>query len=325
MLTARTGHDGPTSDHFDGRHFQNLPGVRSRGLASFLRWRRNRLLHGVGAWPEWIEATPGPAPPERVAGSGLRCTVVNHSTVLLQTAGLNILTDPIWSWRASPLPWLGPRRRRLPGVRFADLPPIDVVLISHNHYDHLDLPTLQALAQVHRPRFITGLGNRPLLEQEGIGPVVELDWWQDVPLPAGGVTCVPAYHFSARGLWDRNRTLCCGFVLTGASGPTYFAGDTGSGPHFAEIARRLGPPRLALLPIGAHLPRWFMQPVHKSPAEAVQAHRDLQAAVSVAIHFDTFPLADDAAGEALAELQTALAAAPADFRVPEFGTGIDIP
>ncbi len=227
-------------------------------------------------------------------GDDLRVTFVNHATVLLQIAGVNVLTDPIWSRRASPLPFAGPRRRRPPGIRFVDLPPIDLVLISHNHYDHLDLPTLQALARSHAPRFITTLGNAALLQREGIEPVTEMDWWQEQPLPGGlRLTCVPAQHFSARGLCDRCRTLWCGFVLHGRGGPIYFAGDTGWGSHFSEIARRFGPPRLALLPIGSHLPRWFMRPVHLSPAEAVRAHQVLGAQASMAIHFGTFPMADD--------------------------------
>jgi L-ascorbate metabolism protein UlaG (beta-lactamase superfamily) len=328
LLVSTDGHRGPPSDHFDGYRFHNLDGPPEHGLFAFLGWRLGRLL-GVGSWPGWIGAGPGPAPPARVEGEALRVTFVNHSTMLLQTAGLNVLTDPIWSWRASPVPWAGPKRRRPPGLRFADLPRVDAVLISHNHYDHLDLPTLRALVRGHAPRFFTGLGNAVLLQREGVGPVTELDWWQEVPL-AGPLrlTCVPARHFSARGPWDRARTLWCGFVLHGSAGPVYFAGDTGVGGHFEPIRDRFGPPRLALLPVGAHLPRWFMAPVHLSPAEAVQAHRLLGARVSVATHFGTFPLADDGAGQALAELRAALAEAgeaARGFWVLGFGEGRDVP
>jgi L-ascorbate metabolism protein UlaG (beta-lactamase superfamily) len=264
-----------------------------------------------------------------VDGKSLRATYVNHSTILLQTAGLNVLTDPIWSKHASPVPWAGPRRRRPPGIRFLDLPRVNAVLISHDHYDHLDLPTLRALARLHAPRFFTGLGNAALLRGEGIEPVTELDWWQESPLSRDlRLTCVPARHYSTRGLWDRDRTLWCGFVLEGTSSPVYFAGDTASGSHFEQIARRFGPPRLALLPIAGYLPRWFMGPVHLSPQETVQAHQILDARVSVAMHFDTFPLADEGQGWALAELAAALAQVPeaaSRFWVLGFGEGKDIP
>ena len=314
-LLGGAGYRGPVSDHFDGRHFHNLDHPEGNGFLSFLRWRLGRWLGQAGAWPSWTDAPPGEPPPPRVMGTALRVTFVNHATVLLQTEGKNILTDPIWSERASPVSWAGPRRRRPPGLRFEDLPAIDVVLISHNHYDHLDLPTLERLARVHQPTFLVGLGNGPLLTSLGIGPVTEMDWWED-SRPAGGptVTCVPAKHFSSRGLRDRNRTLWCGYVIQGAAGPVYFAGDTGFGLHFEHIAERFGPPRLAVLPIGAYLPLWFMSPVHLSPEEAVRAHRVLGARTSLAIHFGTFPLANDSAEQAPAELRRVLAEPGADGR-----------
>jgi L-ascorbate metabolism protein UlaG (beta-lactamase superfamily) len=329
VLLSRPGHSGPLSDHFDGRRFRNLDHPQAHGLLGFLRWRLGRLLGGAGRWPAWIAAAPGPAPPARVDGKGLRVTFVNNATVLLQTAGLNVLTDPIWSERASPVAWAGPRRHRPPGLRFADLPPVDVVLLSHNHYDHLDLPTLRALARAHAPRIFTGLGNAALLAREGVGRATELDWWQEAPLPGAlRLSCVPARHFSGRGLWDRNRTLWCGFVLPGPTGPVYFAGDTAFGSHFEQIAGRFGAPRLALLPVGGYLPRWFMGRVHLSPPEAVRAHQILGARLSVAIHFDTFALADEGHGQALADLQTALVQTPeaaSGFRVLQAGLGEDVP
>jgi L-ascorbate metabolism protein UlaG (beta-lactamase superfamily) len=234
----------------------------------------------------------------------MRVTFVGHSTALLQTAGMNVLTDPVWSERASPVAWAGPRRHRPPGLRFEDLPPIDLVLISHNHYDHLDLPTLRRLAREHAPRFVAGLGVGRLLTDVGVGPVLEMDWWQQAAGPGDlTVSCVPARHFSGRGLRDRNASLWCGYVLHGPGGLVYFAGDTGFGGHFEEIARRLGAPRLALLPIGAYLPQWFMGPVHLSPPEALRAHRILGARTSVGLHFGTFRIADDADGQAVAVLR----------------------
>jgi L-ascorbate metabolism protein UlaG (beta-lactamase superfamily) len=329
QLLFPNGYRGPVSDHFDGTRFRNLDLPQPHGLLGFLRWRLGRWLGGVGPWARWTDAPPGPAPAARVEGAALRVTFVGHATILLQTAGLNVLTDPIWSDRASPFAWGGPHRRRPPGLRFSDLPPIDAVLLSHNHYDHLDLPTLRALARDHAPRFVAGLGNGGLLASQRIGPVTEMDWWQEMEL-AGGLrlTCVPARHFSSRGLRDRNRTLWCGYVLHGADGPVTFAGDTAFGSHFAEVARRFGPSRLALLPIGGYRPLWFMGRVHQTPAEAVRAHTVLGARTSLAIHFGTFPLADEGEGEPEAELASALRGAPEiapHFWVLRPGEGRDVP
>jgi L-ascorbate metabolism protein UlaG (beta-lactamase superfamily) len=197
---------------------------------------------------------------------------VNHSTVLVQIDGLNLLTDPVWSDRVGPASWLGVKRLREPGLRIEDLPPIDAGLLSHNHYDHLDLPTLRRIEERFRAPVITGLGNAEFLRRKGIPGGVDLGWWEDhVLAPGVRVTAVPAAHFSGRGLFDRDRTLWCGFVVEGPSGRVYYAGDTGWGPHFAEVRARFGPVRLALLPIGAYRPRWFMKPVHVDPFEAVAA------------------------------------------------------
>jgi L-ascorbate metabolism protein UlaG (beta-lactamase superfamily) len=318
---------GPVSDHFDGRRFFNLDPTPRGGLRPFLRWQWERMTRGAGAWPRWIDVPPGPRPPERVEGDGLRVTFVGHATTLIQTGGLNILTDPVWSERASPVAWAGPRRHRPPGLRFDDLPRIDVVLLSHDHHDHLDLPTLRRLAAEHGPRFVAGLGNRRLLADAGIRPIQELDWWQEVELSGYGVACVPARHFSGRGLRDRGASLWCGYVLRGPGGPVYFAGDTGFGRHFEEIARRFGPPRLALLPIGAYLPQWFMGPVHMSPPDALRAHRVLGARASAALHFGTFRIADDADGEAVAILTELLRGEGADspeFWILDLGEGRDV-
>jgi L-ascorbate metabolism protein UlaG (beta-lactamase superfamily) len=317
---------GPASDHFDGRRFHNLDNVPHGGLLAFLRWRLGRLLGGVGAWPRWIDTPPGPLPPEEVGGAGLRVTFVNHSTTLLQTAGRNVLTDPIWSERASPCSWAGPRRHRPPGLRFEDLPPIDLVLLSHNHYDHLDLPTLWRLRRQHSPRFVVPLGVGALLADFDIGPVTEMDWRQEESLPGDiSVACVPAQHFSGRGLRDRDATLWCGYVLRGPAGTVYYAGDTGFGRHFKEIAARHGAPRLALLPIGGFLPSWFMGPVHMSPEEAVRAHQLLRARTSVAIHFGTFALADDGEAAPVDGLRAALPEGGNDFWILAPGEGRDVP
>lgn len=232
-------------------------------------------------------------PPHRVEGSGLRATLVNHSTVLLQQRGSNILTDPIWSERASPLSWIGPRRRRKEGVSWEDLPPIDAVLISHNHYDHLDLPTLRRLAARGDSTFIVPARGARSLLSESIAPTHELDWGESLSLPGFRIHCVPALHFSGRGIHDRNTTLWCGYLIEYPERRVYYAGDTAFGPHFAQIRERFGSPRLALLPIGAYEPRWVMSPVHMSPDEAIKAHEILAATTSIAIHHGTFQLADE--------------------------------
>jgi L-ascorbate metabolism protein UlaG (beta-lactamase superfamily) len=228
-----------------------------------------------------------------VEGSELRTTLVNHSTVLLQQEGCNILTDPMWAERASPLSWIGPRRKRIPGVAWKDLPRIGVVRLSHNHYDHLDLSTLRLLTAAGDATFIVPARVARMLRSEKIGPVHELDWGESISLPNITIHCVPALHFSARGIFDRNSTLWCGYVIENRERLIYFAGDTAFGPHFARIRERFGSPRVAFLPIGAYQPRWFMSPVHMSPEDALRAHKILAAETSVAIHHGTFQLADE--------------------------------
>jgi L-ascorbate metabolism protein UlaG (beta-lactamase superfamily) len=209
------------------------------------------------------------------------------------------------------------------------LPPIDFVLISHNHYDHLDIPTLTRLHAEHRPRFVGGLGNRALLENHGLKEVADLDWWESVEVrPDLRITCVPAKHFSGRGFSDVDATLWCGYVIEGPSGNIFFAGDTALGKHFHEIKRRFGPLRLALLPIGAYLPAWFMRPIHLSPADAVEAHHILDAGVTMAIHFGTFPLGDDGEFEPVTKLREVLSRkgqGRSPFWVLERGEGRDVP
>jgi L-ascorbate metabolism protein UlaG (beta-lactamase superfamily) len=315
---------GPASDNFDGKRFHNLQEIVHPGFLGFLKWQLRRQR---GAWETRIRA-PGPPPPARAGSGDLRITFVNHATALIQMDGVNVLTDPIWSDRASPFTWVGPRRRHSPGVRFEDLPSIDAVVVSHSHYDHLDLPTLRRLAAAHDPRFFIGLGSAPLLRGAGIDRVTEIDWWQSQPLTESiKLTGVPAQHFSNRGLFDRDATLWLGFALRGPAGLVYFAGDTGAGPHFAELRRRLGPPRLAILPIGAYLPRWFMRGVHISPEEALEAHELLGAGTSVGIHFGTFILADDGQDEPVRALEAAMARRRERprFWVLGFGEGRDVP
>jgi L-ascorbate metabolism protein UlaG (beta-lactamase superfamily) len=278
-------------NHFDGKRFFNPNAPQARGWLDVLRWTATSRPERS---PRFVRDVQPSKPPARVEGNELRVTLVNHSTVLLQHRGGNILTDPIWSRRASPFSWAGPSRRREPGVRWEDLPRIDLVLLSHNHYDHLDVATLRRLAERGPSRVVVPAGVGRLARRLKIGAVEELDWGESAVLDSVTVRCAPALHFSARGVFDRNRTLWCGYFLEAGEYSVYFAGDTGFGPHFAQIRERFGEPRLALLPIGAYEPRWFMSPVHMGPEDAVRAHGILGARTSIAIHHGTFQLGDEA-------------------------------
>ena len=323
MIFDAPPYRGPESDHFDGKRFHNLePGGHGTGAA--LKWMLNR---DKGRWTP-VSQDPGPPPPEQVEGDCLRVTLVGHATLLVQLAGLNLLTDPVWADRVGPKGKIGPKRFRPPALRFEDLPPIDLVLLSHNHYDHLCEPTMRRLAAEHSPTVVTGLGNGALLAEYGVTDARELDWWQATAVGSSTVTSVPMRHFSGRGLTDRDTTLWCGLHVAHPAGSVLFAGDTGYGEHFTRIRERLGPPRVALLPIGAYEPRWFMKAVHVDPAEAVRAHEDLGAGTSVAMHYGTFALADDGMDAPERELGDALAERDLDegaFRVLTHGEGALLP
>ena len=306
--------------HFDGRRFYNPDAQQVPGLGALLRWK---LTSRPERSPRFISDVEQTIPPGRVKGGGLRTTLVNHSTVLLQQGGSNILTDPIWSERASPASWIGPRRRRKPGVAWENLPAIDAVLISHNHYDHLDLATLRRLAARGETTFIIPARGAALLRSKNIGPAHELDWGESLTLPGFTVHCVPAMHFSSRGIYDRNRTLWCGYVIESQQRLVYFAGDTGFGRHFAQIRERFGSPHLALLPIGAYEPRWFMSPVHMAPDEALRAHQILAAKTSIAIHHGTFKLTDE--GIDTPRQQLMACAQHRSFLVLQNGQFVEIP
>jgi L-ascorbate metabolism protein UlaG (beta-lactamase superfamily) len=272
-------------------------------------------------WPSWVQI-PQSRPDASAPAHAIRVTFVNHATTLVQMDGLNILTDPIWSDRVSPVSFAGPGRHKPPGVRFDDLPRIDVVLISHDHHDHCDLVTLTRLWGRDHPRIFAGLGTAALLAGAHIDAAGDLDWWERRTVGSVQIVFTPAQHWSARGATDRDRVLWGGFHLSGPSGSVYFAGDTGLGPHFRTIRERLGAPTVALLPIGAYQPEWFMSPSHMSPAQAVVAHRALAATTSVAIHWGTFDLADEGQYQPAGELTLALDARGIphrDFRILENG------
>ncbi len=289
------------SKHFDGTRFYNPNAPQARGFLDVIRWALNRHVEPS---PRFVPDVKPSKPAARVGSNEVRTTLVNHSTVLLQHDDCNILTDPIWSERASPVSFAGPQRHRRPGIDWEDLPQIDIVLISHNHYDHLDLPTLRRLAAHGGSTFIVPLGVAKLLTSQKIGPVRELDWGGCEMLDGVKIHSVPALHFSARAMSDRNKTLWCGYVVEFPSRIAFFAGDTAFGSHFAEIRARFGPPDLAFLPIGAYEPRWFMSPIHMGPDEALKAHNILGAKASIAIHHGTFQLTDESLDTPKRELES---------------------
>ncbi|HUF49744.1 MAG TPA: MBL fold metallo-hydrolase [Longimicrobiales bacterium] len=277
-----------------------------RGLRELMRWQWQRMRDGVAPAPPaaaFARATPDPVRPHAAAHE-LRITWVGHSTFLIQVPGANILTDPVWSRRASPVSWLGPARLAPPGIAFDDLPPIDVVLISHDHYDHLDARTV---ARLH-DRFgtalhwVTPIGYRGWLERRGIAGSHELDWWQRTAFTMRGSTialhATPAQHWTKRSPFSERLRLWSSFVIDTGGARIFFCGDSGYFDGFRDIGARFAPFDAVLLPIGAYEPRWFMKPAHMNPAEAVQAYVDLGAAGSfVAMHWGTFLMTDEPALE----------------------------
>lgn len=287
-------YDGPVSDHFDGLRFLNPAGEpeTDRSFGDMLKWQRERPSN---PWPTAVDVVPV-VPDERV--KGLRVTMVGHATLLIQIGGLNILTDPVWSDRASPVTFAGPRRVTKPGVAFENLPPIDAILLSHNHYDHLDMATLKALHAGHKPLIVTPLGNDAIV-RKGIKDArfAVGDWGDSVEIATGAHAHIaPALHWSSRGLKDRRMALWCGFVLEVAGKRIYFAGDTGYGT--GNIFRRIGEAfsgiDLAILPIGAYDPRWFMAAQHCDPEDAIKIMLDVKANMAIGMHWGTFKLTDEA-------------------------------
>ena len=297
---AAPGHRGAPSDHFDGREFSNLGQRDVHSVATAMR------LFAFSHREAWHHRDITPSvPPKRVGPGELRITFVNHATMLVQFDGLNVLTDPVYAEVAGPLSFAGVRRLHDPGVALADLPPIDAVLVSHNHYDHMDMTTLRTLSHAFAPRILAGLGSKHLLEEHGVLGGEDLDWWETTELaPGARVTAVPVRHWSRRGVGDTDNTLWCGFVIETSRGPVYFAGDTGFGPHFRMAYERFGAMRAAMLPIGAYEPESFMHISHMSPDEALEAHQQLASRLSIAMHFGTFQLAFEDQGEAEARLRS---------------------
>ena len=316
--TSAPGYKGPKSDHFDGERFFN----RTPMTKSFLDYLWMRLSTKREDWPKWVDEKPKEVPADFTDNKSIKAIVINHSTVLLNIDGTIVLTDPIYADRASPFSWYGPKRVREPAIKFEDLPKIDVILISHNHYDHLNITTLQRLAKRDRPLILAGLGNDLLFKEYNIGNNKDLDWNQSVQFKNLKFTFTYSQHWSARGLFDRRKTLWGGFVIESLLGNVFFAGDTGYSSHFKEQGEKYGPFELALIPIGGYEARYFMKFSHINPEEAVKAHLELRSKKSLGIHFGTFQLTNEKIDQPKIDLNLArirLKVLKEQFFAPQFG------
>lgn len=301
-------YSGPVSDHFDGvrSHSPGQPAT-DRSFRDLLRWHRQG---NKARWPSHVAVTPT-VPPER--SDVARITMIGHASMLIQVAGLNLLTDPVWSDRVSPFRFAGPRRVTVAGIDFDHLPPIDAVLISHNHYDHLDTATLRRLQSRHRPQMVMPLGTDATVRRAVRGAQIWTgDWHDQIALAPGvSITLTPANHWSARGIGDRRMALWSGFWIESAHTRIWFAGDTGygDGAVFRDIRTRHGSPEIALIPIGAYEPRWFMSAQHVAPDEAVRIFADIGAERALGFHWGTFQLTDEPREEPTELLHSSLCAA----------------
>ena len=321
---------GPVSDHFDGSRFFDPHGAAPRPFSDLLRWQFGSDPRA--RWPASWPLDQFDTPPPRVEGDALRLAYVGHASWLMQTRGLNILLDPVWSERFSPFSFVGPKRVNPPGIAFEKLPKIDLVLVSHGHYDHLDLATLSRLAAAHDPRVVAPLGQDAIMTAHDPAIRVEAhDWGGRVEIGNGmAVHLAPSRHWTARGLFDRNKALWAAFIVETPAGHIYHIGDTGygNGHHFREAKARFGGFRLAILPIGAYEPRWFMSDQHMNPDEAVQVMLDCGATRALAHHWGTVQLTNEPIEAPRDGLAAALAARglPADrFRAIRPGEAWDVP
>jgi L-ascorbate metabolism protein UlaG (beta-lactamase superfamily) len=282
----------PSSDHYDQKRFYNQDvDILPKSLSEVLKWKLTSQSH------QWPEAVVGQKdqPPSNVANSHIRISSVGHATFLLQFENQNILTDPVWSQRASPLKWAGPKRVTPPGIDFDKLPKIDIVLISHNHYDHLDVDTIKKLWSHSRPIFIVPLGNQRLIKKAlPEATVYDLDWYEQKQIGSLVVHAIPSQHWSSRTVIDVNQNLWAGFIVESKQAQICFIGDSGySQKMFREIGDKFNNIVFAIVPIGSYEPRWFMKPVHMNPHEALLAYQDMRAKFFIPSHFAVFKLSDE--------------------------------
>ncbi len=310
----------PLSDHYDGKRFFNPNDPKDHrfyDLITFLVTRDKKV------WPDTVDNEPALNLSAPRSDGEVAVTFVNHATVLLQFNGYTILTDPVWSERVGPISFIGPKRVRKPGFPFDQLPKIDIVLISHNHYDHLDAETLKKLIARFQPIIFVPLGDKSLIQSLGAHHVHEMDWWDSVKvLRHLEITFAPTRHFSGRSLFGFDKSLWGSYVMNVHGRKIYFGGDSGYSPYYQAIEHRFGPMDLSFLPIGSYEPRWFMKAVHMNPEESVLAHRDLKSRETIGIHFGTFQLSDEKIDQPEIELSAALkklSVAPGTFIVLKEG------
>jgi len=286
----------PISNHFDGEVFYNLDHQVTKNFIDVIHWK---LGFTQKEWPNYVEISDPKNNAEKFKNNKMPFITshINHATHLIKFDEVNVITDPIFSMRCSPFQWIGPKRVHQPGMSLEHLPQIDFVVISHNHYDHMDEDSLKEIHKKHQAKFIVPLGNKIILEKVGIKNIVELDWWESYKIKNLSITLVPAQHWSLRLGTSRNVALWGGYIFEYQNGDTrktsYFSGDTGFGSFFHEIRKRFPRMDLALLAIGAYEPRWFMKEQHINPKDAIRIHQILSSKLSIASHYGTFQLSDE--------------------------------
>ena len=312
----------PISDHYDGKKFfnQNRQCRAEKDFFDLLKWKWSGHQR---RWPDHVNGRIQAQLAGSLAPNQAVVTFINHATALIQVAGFNILTDPVFSMRVSPLSWAGPKRVQEPGLQISELPKIDFILLSHNHYDHLDICAIKEIYRKFNPHLICPLGNKEFFIKRKIENVSEFDWWQKFQVNQNlSISLTPAQHWSSRSPFDRNLSLWCGFVVESFDLKIFFSGDTGYYTHFKQTYEKFGAMDISLLPIGSYDPRWFMKDQHVDPKESVLAHMDLHSKLSIGIHFGTFQLTDEGVDEPVKDLKSALdelKIPQANFRAPKNG------
>lgn len=295
--------DIPKSDHFDGKRFFNPHKPKmDKPFGDLIKWK---MKNSEKDWPKWVEITQTKPKKKRTETNEVIVTFINHNSLLIQIDGVNIITDPIYSDRTSPVSWAGPKRVKAPGVKYEDLPPIDLIIISHNHYDSLDTPTIHRMMKDHPAKVLIGLGSKHYIDVEFRDRVIEMDWQDEHKFKDLTLVFLPTQHWSKRTLTDLRKSLWGSFAIFGSK-KIYFVGDTGYFHHFKEAGEKYNGFDLALIPIGAYEPRWFMKNAHINPEESFKVHQDLKSEFSIGIHYGTFQLTDEAIDDPIKDLTKVL-------------------